>query len=183
MLQSQVVEGHEKQRATLASAKSALETGQLPPARVVESVRACRGRAAPRPEVRGAVPAQRRSRRDGDRHPRRVALRRARAMSCSARCRSRPRRSMPCWHCWRGAASWRSPAPAAAPSRGSPITGAGGGPVREPDPARRLRAAGRGAAALLGPRDARLGALQGGTPECRAPGAGGAGGGRGSWPG
>ena len=40
LLQSQVVEGHEKQRATLASAKSALETGQLPPARVVESVRA-----------------------------------------------------------------------------------------------------------------------------------------------
>ena len=40
VLRSQVVEGHERQRATLASAKSALDTASLPPARVVESVRA-----------------------------------------------------------------------------------------------------------------------------------------------
>jgi hypothetical protein len=40
VLRSQVVEGHERQRAALASAKSALDTATLAPARVVESVRA-----------------------------------------------------------------------------------------------------------------------------------------------
>jgi hypothetical protein len=40
VLRLQVEEGHERQRATLASARSALETLSLPPARVAESVRA-----------------------------------------------------------------------------------------------------------------------------------------------
>jgi hypothetical protein len=40
VLEAQVLEGHEKQRAILASARSALEPGGLPPARVVETVRA-----------------------------------------------------------------------------------------------------------------------------------------------
>jgi len=39
VLQAQVVEGHEKQRAILASAMSALEPGGLPPDRLVQSVR------------------------------------------------------------------------------------------------------------------------------------------------
>jgi hypothetical protein len=40
VLEAQVMEGHEKQRAMLASARSALEPGGLPPARVIETVRA-----------------------------------------------------------------------------------------------------------------------------------------------
>jgi hypothetical protein len=40
VLEAQVVEGHEKQRAILASARSALEPGGLPRARAVETVRA-----------------------------------------------------------------------------------------------------------------------------------------------
>jgi hypothetical protein len=39
VLQAQVMDGHEKQRATLASAMSALEPGRLPPVRLAESVR------------------------------------------------------------------------------------------------------------------------------------------------
>jgi hypothetical protein len=39
VLQAQVVEGHEKQRAILASARSALEPAGLSPARLVQSVR------------------------------------------------------------------------------------------------------------------------------------------------
>jgi hypothetical protein len=40
VLQAQVVEGHEKQRAILASAMSALELAENSPAHIVESVRA-----------------------------------------------------------------------------------------------------------------------------------------------
>jgi hypothetical protein len=40
VLQAQVVEGHEKQRAILASARSALEPEGLSPARLAQSVRA-----------------------------------------------------------------------------------------------------------------------------------------------
>jgi hypothetical protein len=39
VLQAQVMDDHERQRATLASAMSALEPGALPPARLVENVR------------------------------------------------------------------------------------------------------------------------------------------------